>query len=389
MHLVNRFFIIVCCLCFGIKTIAQSNAVKPLKVAVFAPVYLDSAFSDDTYKLGRNNLPKYILPGLDFYNGIMLAVDSLNTEKVPVEVLFYDSKSIELPIENVIENDELKDVSLIIASFNTRNEIKLLADFALEKKIPLISSTYPNDGGTTTNPYFVMLNPTLAAHIEAIYKYTHRFYPTENIILFKKKGNVEDMIQSVLVSMNKKTPGVALKLKTVELTDSFTTKQVTDLLDSNKQNVVICATLNENFGANLSRALSSSKNYSVIAIGMPTWDGLKDIDKGLDIIYSTPYNYTRTDKLSTQLTEKYKVKYAGRPSDMVFKGFESMYHFTKLLLKIGDSLINYLSQKEYKLFNDFDIQPARLNKETSLPDYLENKKLYFIRKRDGKLKSVN
>ena len=389
MHLVNRFFIMVCCLCFGMKAIAQSTAVKPLKVAVFAPVYLDSAFSDDTYKLGRNNLPKYILPGLDFYNGIMLAVDSLNTEKVPVEVLFYDSKSIELPIENVIENDELKDVSLIIASFNTRNEIKLLADFALEKKIPLISSTYPNDGGTTTNPYFVMLNPTLAAHIEAIYKYTHRFYPTENIILFKKKGNVEDMIQSVLVSMNKKTPGVALKLKTVELTDSFTIKQVTDLLDSNKQNVVICATLNENFGTNLSKALSSSKNYSVIAIGMPTWDGLKDIDKGLDIIYSTPYNYTRTDKLSTQLTEKYKVKYAGRPSDMVFKGFESMYHFTKLLLKYGDSLINHLSQKEYKLFNDFDIQPARLNKETSLPDYLENKKLYFIRKRDGKLKSVN
>ena len=389
MHLVNRFFIMVCCLCFGMKAIAQSTAVKPLKVAVFAPVYLDSAFSDDTYKLGRNNLPKYILPGLDFYNGIMLAVDSLNTEKVPVEVLFYDSKSIELPIENVIENDELKDVSLIIASFNTRNEIKLLADFALEKKIPLISSTYPNDGGTTTNPYFVMLNPTLAAHIEAIYKYTHRFYPTENIILFKKKGNVEDMIQSVLVSMNKKKPGVALKLKTVELTDSFTIKQVTDLLDSNKQNVVICATLNENFGTNLSRALSSSKNYSVIAIGMPTWDGLKDIDKGLDIIYSTPYNYTRTDKLSTQLTEKYKVKYAGRPSDMVFKGFESMYHFTKLLLKYGDSLINHLSQKEYKLFNDFDIQPARLNKETSLPDYLENKKLYFIRKRDGKLKSVN
>ena len=389
MHLVNRFFIMVCCLCFGMKAIAQSTTVKPLKVAVFAPVYLDSAFSDDTYKLGRNNLPKYILPGLDFYNGIMLAVDSLNTEKVPVEVLFYDSKSIELPIENVIENDELKDVSLIIASFNTRNEIKLLADFALEKKIPLISSTYPNDGGTTTNPYFVMLNPTLAAHIEAIYKYVHRFYPTENIILFKKKGNVEDMIQSVLVSMNKKTPGVALKLKTVELTDSFTIKQVTDLLDSNKQNVVICATLNENFGTNLSRALSSSKNYSVIAIGMPTWDGLKDIDKGLDIIYSTPYNYTRTDKLSTQLTEKYKVKYAGRPSDMVFKGFESMYHFTKLLLKYGDSLINHLSQKEYKLFNDFDIQPARLNKETSLPDYLENKKLYFIRKRDGKLKSVN
>jgi hypothetical protein len=45
------------------------------------------------YKLGKANLPRYILPGLDFYNGMMMAVDSLNKEQAPVEVLFYDSKS--------------------------------------------------------------------------------------------------------------------------------------------------------------------------------------------------------------------------------------------------------------------------------------------------------
>jgi hypothetical protein len=380
---------VVCSLLFAVGMKAQTAPGKTLKIAVFAPVYLDSAFADDTYKLGRSNLPRYILPGLDFYNGVMLAIDSLNTEKAPVEILFYDSKSSTTPLSEIVAGTDLQDISLIIASFTNRNEIKSLADFSLAKKIPLISATYPNDGDITGNPFFVLLNPTLSTHIEGVYKYIHRVFPMDNIILFRKKGNVENMIQSVLLDMNKKTPGIPLKIKTVELPDSFTTKEVTDYLDSSRQNIVVCGSLNEDFGMALSKAISSSKSYRAIAVGMPTWDGLRDISNNLEIVYSTPYNLSRTDKLSIRLSEKYRTKYAGRPSDMVFKGFESMYHFTKLLLKYGNTLIDHLSAKEFKLFNDFDIQPVKIDKTAITPDYLENKKLYFIRKMDGNTRSVN
>ena len=373
----------------AMHSMAQTDTLKPVRIAVFAPVYLDSVFTNDTYKPGKNNFPKYIVPGLDFYNGIMLAADSLNTEKVAVEILFYDSKSIEPSLQDLVINPEMADVSLIIASFNNRSEIKTLADFALQKNIPLISSTYPNDGGINGNPFFVMVNPTLAAHIEAIYKYLHKTYPVENIILFRKKGGVEDMIQSTLLNMNRKTAGLPLKLKTVELADNFTTKEITDNLDSSRQNIVICGTLNESFGLSLSKTLRSSKNYPVITIGMPTWEGLKDISKELTIIYTTPYNFTKNENLLTLLSDKYKTRFAGKPGEMFLKGFESLYHFTKLLLKYPNGLLNHLSDKEYKLFNDFDFQPAKLNKESALPDYLENRKLYFIRKYDGKIKSVN
>lgn len=389
MQLIRGLLLLVLALCLRETGSAQTDTVKPLKIAVFAPVYLDSAFTDSEYKLGRNNLPKYLLSGLDFYNGVMLAIDSLNTEQSPVAVFFYDSKSAADPLEEVLERAELNDVSLIIASFNTRSDVKPLADFALLHSIPLISSIYPNDGGVTANPFFIMINPTLKTHIEAIYKYLHRVYPIENITLFRRKGAIEDIIQSILNDMNKKTLGVPLKLKIVELTDEFTPDEVTANLDSMKTNILVSGTLNETFGSNLVKTVSSSKKYRAVIMGMPTWDGIKEIGKEAEIIYSTPYNLSRTDKLSRQLTDKYKVKYSGRPSDMVFKGFESMYHFTKLLLKHRDGLINHLSDKEYKLFNDFDIQPVRTNKASILPDYLENKKLYFIRKVDGQIKSVN
>jgi len=371
-----------------INVTGQLNA-RNVKIAVFAPVYLDYVFDGANYKLGNNNLPKSVLPGLDFYNGIMLAVDSLNEEKQSLEILFFDTKNGDESIEMILEKNELQNVSLIIASFNNRSEIKALADFALNKNIPLVSMTFPNDGGIIGNPFFALVNPTLTTHIEAIYKYIHRTYPTESITVLKRKGATEDMISTSFLNMNKITGGLPLKIKTVELNDEFSTEQIFKQLDSTKQNIILCASLNEIFGNYLVKAVASNKNYKTIIVGMPTWDGIKDIGKDAEIIYTSPYNYSRTDLLGHQITNSYRNKYFGRPTDMVFKGFEAMYHFGKLLLKYNSNLISHLSDKEFKLFNEYDFQPVKLKPTNSLPDYLENKKLYFIRKVDTQIKSVN
>jgi len=378
-------FIFLCTLFVSSELQAQT---KKLKVLVFAPVYLDSAFDGTTYKLGNANLPRTILPGLDFYNGIMLAVDSLNKEYQPLDIYFFDSKSITEPIEVILDKEEIQDASMIIAAFNNRHEIKDIADFALQKKIPLISMTYPNDGGISANPFFALVNPTLRTHIEAIYTYLGRIYPTEQIVYFRRAGSTEDMIAGIMSELNKKTYKVPLKIKTVSLPDSFTIEQVLTQLDSNKQNIVVCGTLNEVFGMNLTKAIGNNKKYKAIIIGSPTWDAIKDIGKDAEIIYTTPYNYQRTDKTAQSITNNYRAIYAGRPSDMVFKAFEAMYRFGKLLVRYGNNTINHLSDKDLKLFNEFDFQPVRAKKESSLPDYLENKKLYFVKKVDGQIKTI-
>lgn len=378
------FFLLV----VTINATAQLSTTN-LKIAVFAPVYLDSIFDGNNYKLGNNILPKSVLPGLDFYNGMMLAVDSLNVEKQSLEIVFFDTKNGDESIDLILEKNELQNVSLIIASFNDRSEIKTLAEFALNKNIPLISMTYPNDGGIRNNPFFALVNPTLTTHIEAIYKYMHRAFATENITIIKRKGAIEDMISNSFLNMNKKTAGLPLKIKTVSLPDNFENSQAIKYLDSTKLNVILCASLNETFGNNLVKTLALNKNYKTIIVGMPTWDGLKDIGKEAEIIYTSPYNYSRTDLLGQQITNSYRNKYYGRPSDMVFKGFEALYHFGKLLIKYNNNLINHLSDKEFKLFNEYDFQPIKSTTIDFLPDYLENKKIYFIRKVDNQIKLIN
>lgn len=367
------------------------------KIAVFAPIFIDSAFNGNNYKVTGNYIPKTMLPGLDFYNGIMMAIDSLQKEKANIEVIFFDSKSSQEPMKKILALKVWDSVSLIISSFKDRADIKPLADFALSKEIPLVSATYPNDGGITENPFFILLNPTLKTHCEGIYKHIQKNYSTGNLVYVKRKGRLEDEIQSIFTEMGKTTPAIPLKYKTIELSDVFTIENLQNVLDSNRQNIVICGSVNEGFGIKLVNILQSNKKYSAIAIGMPTWDGLKDLNKplidetnkGIEIVYSTPYYFSRNTSLVKHLASKYKETFFARASDWFYKGFETMYYFSNTLTKNKGLIFNHLTDKDFTIFNEFEIEQVLPNKDAVLPNYWENKKLYFFKKQNGITKSVN
>ena len=73
---------------------------------------------------------------------------------------------------------------------------------------------------------------------------------------------------------------------------------------------------------------------------------------------------------------------------MVFRGYETTFHFGKLLMQYQNNFINNLSSNQYTIFNDFDLKPVKVKESSTVPDYLENKKLYFIRKQEGNIKSI-
>lgn len=395
----KKIVLFICCIHFVSLANAQNNTKDTVyKIAVFAPIYLDTVFKGNTFTVTDNSLPKSILPGLDFYHGVMMAIDSLEHENIKVEVLFFDSKSRIDPLNKVFANKVWDSVSLIIASFKHRSEIKPMADFALLKKIPLINATFPNDGGVTDNPNFILLNTSLKSHCEGIYKHIQKYYSTGNLVYIMRKGNSEEEILKTFNNLSKNTPSIPLKYKVVQLTDTFTTKQLQAVLDTSKQNIVFCGTVNESFGIRVVQALQNSKKYSSVAIGMPTWDGIKGFNKttasdewtkGIEIIYSTPYLFSRNSFLDKKLAAQYKNKHQARGSDWFFKGYETMYYFTKTLVKYKSNFITNLSNSEFRLFNEFDIQPVFATKESTAPIYLENKKLYFIKKQDGVIKSWN
>ena len=379
---------IACCL-LPIFILAQTGKHK---VAIFSPLYLDSAFDDLNNYRYEKQFPKFINPGLEFYEGVQLALDSLAREGTELEVFIYDTRSGKETLVQQLGNLD-SSIELILAYTNPQESWNI-ANAAKAKKIPYINVNLPNDAGITDNPYFVMLNSTLQTHINLLYKYLQKNYALSPIIMFRKKGQTEDILRSLFDDAGKNTASVALKIKYIDLADSFTVQQLAAKLDSNVHTVCIAGSLDENFGRRLSLQLASiDKSYPLTLIGMPTFDNLaKDFTlpqyKGLEIVYSTPFYNSRMDKVSQGITDYFNTKMYARPSDMVMRGYEATWRFSKLLLQYGKDIASNLSRKEFNLFRELDIQPV-INKQTTTLDYFENKKLFFVKWQDGIIKGVN
>ena len=373
----------------------QDDKSKPVKIAVFIPLFVDSVYNGSVYTLGKSNLPKNILQGLEFYNGVMMAIDSLNQEGTFAEISIYDTKQSPKTLNTLLVSEEMNSVGLIIAAITNPAELKIFSEHSLAKNIPLISATYPNYVGVKENPFFVLLNSSFQAHLEGLHSFMRKNYATDTIVAVTRKGGqYEQFIRNYISSLNTSNHSKPLKLKWITVDEnSMNISPLIQSLDSSKGNVVFVASPVEKFGLDVVRLLSSYEKYKTVAIGMPTWDNIKDLDKpsckNVEIVFSTPFlYYSKNKELSATINSRYKEKFYSRPSDMVFKGFETVYHFTKLLVKHHSDLVNHLSDKDFTVFNEFKLEAVKTSKTSIKPDLLENKKLYFIKKQQGVVKLV-
>lgn len=381
------FSVFLVLLLFSVRAAAQNLQPERFKIALFAPIYLDSVFDEfESYRYDKA-FPKFVNPGLEFYMGAQMALDSLKKGGAPLDVHVFDSRSQQASVAQQINNSEISDAGLIIAHANTA-DVRILAEAAQKKKVPFVSATLPNDAGITNNPYYVILNSTLPTHIEGIYRYLQKYHNLDKIIVFRKSGSQEDQIRTHLQEISKNTLSVPLKISYEEIGAAFDVNRLTRVLDSNRKTVCIAGSLDEAFGIRLAQNLASvTGTYPLTLIGMPTWDGITEFTKNeykpLEIVYSSPFYYTRPTTLSTRLSNDFASATNGRPSDMFYRGYETTLRFALLLLDTKKDVASNLTRKGNFVFTAFDIQPVFLNKQAMTLDYFENKKLYFVRISNG------
>jgi hypothetical protein len=373
-----------------LKQVKANDSTKPVNATILLPLYLDSAFQNTNYQFG-NSLPRFLLPALEFYHGVQLAADSLREEGISARIEVIDSRKPDA-LTSAFANGP-NQPSLVISVIQNGNELKAAASAAWEKKIPLISATYPNDAGVTERPNLLIVNSTLKSHCFAIYKYLQRYYRNNNIVLISRKGGHDDRIKNYFKEAEKTAPGAKPRWKIVSLSDSFNTSEVSVYLDSNKLNTVIGASLDKDFALRLTGTLSKlSGSYNSNIFGMPTWDELpldKAEFKGVDVYYSTPFiSFSGNASIFASINTRFKKISNSKPSDMVFKGFEITYRFIKTMYQHPNDFMAHINDPGYRVFADFDFDAVVPADGTIQIDYWENKKIYFVKKTDGLIKGV-
>ena len=388
----NRFryiFLFVFCFAYQMAN-AQSHdnsTIKKHKIAVFSPLYLDSAFDGNMYKYGKN-FPRFTLPGIGFVQGVTTALDSFPIPNCQIETFFYDSKSDSISVQHLIENNNLDDIEMIIAAVKDK-ELVLLSEFAFNKKIPLISATFPNDAGITQNPFFIILNSTLKTHCEAIFSYLLQTHTNEKIIHVRQSGSQEDRISNYFQHINKPDNKALLSIQTLTLDSNY--YLIKTSLDSTRLNIIIAGSLDESFAVEICKYLTTCKTkYNIKLIGMPNWEsfsafGNKSKSKLYEfpIYFTSPYFNNKTDRFSTIIQKQYLETFKGIPTEAVYKGFETMYIFSRFLTQHQGRNFDDFNLKNISVFSNFNIVPIKLNSKSDQVDYFENKHLFFLKKQNG------
>jgi hypothetical protein len=380
---------IVIFLFFGKQTsFAQNNfsaGKKVYRVAVFAPMYLDSVFTAGQLK--SNSLPKFIMPAIEFVQGAEIAFDTISLNGTKAEAHFFDSKSYSKPIQWLIRYKQLDSIDLIIGAVK-EPDYGELAQFAKQKNIPFISATYPNDGGIKENPFTVIVNSTLEAHCEGIFSYLLQKHGTDNIYLIRKKN--DNRIDDYFKAINSSEGKPLLKIKSIAIDSSISSYALRNMIDTTKPIVIIGASLNETFSKKLVDACYPiQKTNPFVLIGMPNWDGFLSLQKkdayiDFPIRFTTPHYDSKSNAFSNFLVEKYFAKYRAKPTDMAYKGFETAYYFTNILLNYNKNFMQHLNENKFAPFHDFNFRPDS-SKNNLIPNYFENKHLYIMQILNGEI----
>jgi len=109
--------------------LAQNNDTLKYHIAVFLPLYLDSAFdASGNYRFDQN-FPKYLNPGLEFYEGLELAMDSLQKKGALVDITVYDTRSTTKSIQQMLDEPAFSKMQLILGYVNA-GDLHILANAA-------------------------------------------------------------------------------------------------------------------------------------------------------------------------------------------------------------------------------------------------------------------
>lgn len=350
------------------------------RIAVLTPMYLDSV---DLEK-DLTHIPKFALPGLDFYKGVEIAADTLNKLGQDIDIHVFDSKAAYQNVEYLLRYGKLDSMDLVIANASV-GDLKLLADWGKKNKINVVSAVSPSDAGQDANPYFTILQPRLVSHIEKIHKYVNAHHIEDNVFFINRKISAE---QNALGYFKKDILNVLPgRFAEIELkSDTLDVKQFIKQIDTNYHVTIVLGILDANATYKVLKQLAPiAAEYHISVFCMPTTESVKALGKtdefpDMPVFYTSAYYIDKITPASQYITREYRNRMGGHISDIVYKGFESVYFFSNLMKKFGVPFNEHLSDNAYTFITPYKIVPV---KEKGLIKFFENKYMYLIRYENG------
>ena len=362
------------------------------KIAFFLPFHADEANTIDinTIIKGDAQFPNKTNVALQFYEGAILAIDSLKKLKLNAKIFMYDiDEKDSLSIYNILKKNELATMDLIIGPLYGSSFMPI-ANFAKQHQIAIVSPFTQGNKILFNNPYVSKVTPSLTLQVEQMAHFVVDTFKNQNIILVNNSNAKEASFFNAFRNTANVDLFKAGAIPSDSVTIAFGLGNTQRLLSTSKLNVVVLPSNNQSFVTEFITQLNSinKEKYKIVLFGLQNWMNYDNLDfeylnnLSLHIPSNTFVDYKNSVTLN--FIQSYRAKYKTEPEMFVYQGFDVAYCFISSLLKEGTGFLKQLpSNKYYGMSSNF--QFAQFPVESGF----ENKFVYILKYKDYQLIKAN
>ncbi len=377
----------------------ELNKKKTYNVALMLPLYLEEV--DSMNNLPGNDLTEIsklsALRFIQFYEGFLLAVDSLKNKGIKLNLFVYDVDNTSPKIEKVLHASEMSSMDLIIGPFFNEG-FKKVAAFAKTYKINIVNPLSTREEIILNNPYVFKVKPNINKQSDQLLSFLLEVYPTSNIVIIRQNKYQNQASVSYIRNWlnSRRVPRVYLQNKKIlerinskkERGKLFTENMLFDTeelsrnpndssylgntvkeviydqdsllglkmnLSRLRHNVVIAFSDDNVFSQELlSRLNKLNENYDITLFGLPDWNKFENLETqqmlNLDFHSFSSSIIDYQDERVISWIMRFREKYKTEPTvaKYAYDGFDIGWYFLNAL---------FLHGKDFEqCIHDFHIQ---------------------------------
>ncbi len=321
----------------------EVKELSTIKAAVMLPFHADgSGNRDEQTRM------------VEYYEGFLMAVDSLKERGVNIDLYTYDTKGSTATVKNLLAKSEMKQMDIIFGPAQAA-QIKHVADFAKENGIRMVIPFTAKGEDVFTNPSVYQINTPQSYLYSEVYEHFTRKFTNANVIFLTdldERTDKNDFIRGLKDELQAK----GTSFTDMSCRDSVATLALKDLFVADKENILIPTS-----GSNLAlvKALPDlivtkrlCPEQRVSLFGYPEWqtythDHLESFYE-LDTYFYSSFYTNNLFPEAVQFSAAYRKWFSKSMLNSYPKygmlGFDTAYFFLKGLSQYGSTLEDKLGK---------------------------------------------
>ena len=284
---------------------------------------------------------------ISFYEGVLLAVDSLKNQGYKVNLKVFDTERSAEKMYTMVDEIDRFHPDLIIGPVYG-SVYKALMDDLTNKNIPVIYPLSSRSEEFGVYPDFIQVNPSMKALTVAMSDWLREEAEEANLVCLNLTGNEVSHSDLEDIRLFKE---YMHRIGSMNIYDWNTSAVPMDGLRlqllPDRENIIILPTTKEAEVSKILPVLSAlTDGYRITVVGFPEWQAFTSVDHETYFKLNTKiftYSYVdNTTEPAKRFALKYRKYFYTEPNNLAYKAFDMSLYFIELAAKYRDRTLDAL-----------------------------------------------